>query len=260
MRLIKILICAAILPIVQIAHAQEKGELALTVSPAFKWLTSAEPYGNIHLTNDGTGDAEITITTTGVAAEGLFGSAETSTPAVPFGDLTERLVLFPSRMILAAGETRIVRYSIDDAVGLPTGGHVAFVHTRILPRTPINQAQTPVAAAALRINYEMVVPLVMIAGVGEPAISIRVVSHAPEELVVELENTGNSPWGGRVHLESVDGLESYGLSSLTLFRTRELVFDLEGPLPDSVRFVFDEELYTIPQHSFTTPAPITITL
>ena len=105
-----------------LSHAQES-ELALKVAPAFKWLTEASPYGDIRLTNEGTVASEITIITTGL-----------DSPPGRIGDLAPHLTVFPPRMILEPGETRILRYAIMDMAPLSAGGHAALLKAHIPAR------------------------------------------------------------------------------------------------------------------------------
>lgn len=252
-----ILVLTALLCVHNLSQAQEKGEVALTVAPGFKWLTEATPYGSLRLTNDGTSVSEITITTHSL------GDSLNAAPAIPepsrIGDIANQLTLFPPRLILEPGETRVVRYSIRDVHSLPIGGHVALVRVHLLPRTPVSQSQTPSAAAALSINYALLVPLVLIRESGTPEIRVRIVLNTPDKLTVALENEGDSPWAGNIHVESVDGLTLYGSSPAVLFGEKEVEISLSAPIQEPVRFVFDEKLPTMPEHILRTPAPITLT-
>lgn len=233
-----------------LSWAQEESELALTVVPAFQWLTDAEPWGTLRLTNKGTAASEITISIDPL----VDAVGETA-----FGDLEQHLTLFPPRLILEPGETKIVRYSIKDTPSLSPGGHVAFVRLHMDRRTPISGQQTPNTAASLRLNYAMLVPLVFVRESGEPQIDVRVVSQSPDMLVVALENRGNSPWGGNIRVESADGLTTYGSTTAVVFGTKELEVVLDAPLPGTVRFVFDEDLERVPTPAIHTPEAVTIT-
>ncbi|MXW82045.1 MAG: hypothetical protein F4107_01540 [Gemmatimonadetes bacterium] len=246
-------ILAATLLFAHVSQAQETSELALKVTPAFKWTTDAAPYGDIQLSNPGTATAEITIIATGIEVD----PDRTDAPQV-IGDLSKHLTVFPPRLIIPPGETRIVRYAVMDAAPLSEGGYVALIHARMARRTPVDQLQTPSAATALRINYELVVPLILLKGVGEPEIVVQIASQDDEQIVLDLRNQGNSPWAGTVHVSSEDGQQSFGSGTVVIFLRRELEIALLAPLPDTYRVVFESDLDWIPEHSLRTPTPILV--
>ena len=235
------------------AYAQETSELALKITPAFKWTTDAAPYGDIQLLNPGTATAEITIIATGLEL------AQDQTDILSaIGDLSEYLTVFPPRLIIPPGETRIVRYAVMDPASLSEGGYVARIHARMARRTPVDQLQTPSAATALRINYELIVPLILLKGVGVPEIVVQIAREDGEKLILDLSNHGNSPWAGTVHLSSEDGQQSFGSGTAVLFLQRELEIALLSPLPDTFQVVFESDLDWIPEHSLQTPPPILV--
>ena len=246
-------ILAASLLLANVSHAQETSELALKVTPAFKWTTDAVPYGDLQLRNLGTATAEITIIATGIegAADG---------PAAPqgIGDLSKHLTVFPPRLIIPPGETRIVRYAVMDPTPLSEGGHVALIHARMARRTPVDQLQTPNAATALRINYELVVPLILLKGVGAPEIVVQIASQDDETIILDLSNHGNSPWAGTVRVFGEDGQQSFGAGTAVVFLQRELEIVLLSPLPDTFQVVFESDIEWIPEHSLRTPTPILV--
>lgn len=245
-------LCLLVLPLLlpHVAQAQEKSELALRVMPAFKWTTEAVPYGDIRLTNEGTATAEITISTTSLDAP--------PEASASIGDLSPHLTVFPPRMIIPPGESRILRYAIMDTTPLDEGGHVALIKAGFARRTPVSQLQIPAAAASVRLNYELVVPLVLLKGVGEPEIVAQIVSQDPDKLILNLNNHGNSPWAGTIHLSSEDGQQSFGAETGVIFLERELEITLQAPLPDSFHVVFVSDLTWIPEHSLRTPSPIPV--
>ena len=246
-------ILAATLLLAQVSQAQETSELALKVTPAFKWTTDAVPYGDIQLSNPGTVTAEITIVATGI-------EVAPDRPAAPqtIGDLSKHLTVFPPRLIVPPGETRIVRYAVMDPTPLSEGGHVALIHARMARRTPVDQLQTPSAATALRINYELIVPLILLKGVGEPEIVVQIASQDDEKIVLDLSNQGNSPWAGTVRVASEDGQQLFGSGTAVIFLQRELEIALQAPLPDTFRVEFNSDLDWIPEHSLRTPTPILV--
>ena len=246
-------ILASALLLAHMALAQEKSALALRVIPAFKWTTESIPYGDIRLTNEGTAIAEITITTTSIGAP-------PGRPDAPsgIGDLSQHLTVFPPRMIIPPGETRILRYAIMDTSPLDEGGHAALIKARFARRTPVDQLQTPSAATALRLNYELVVPLILLKGVGEPEIVAKIASQDADKLILDLNNHGNSPWAGTVYLSSEDGQQSFGSQTGVIFLQREIEIALLTPLPDTFRVVFESDLDWTPEHSLRTPDPILV--
>ncbi len=246
-------ILAATLLLTHVSQAQETSELALKVTPAFKWTTDAVPYGDLQLRNPGTAAAEITIVATGIEAD----PDRTDAPSA-IGDLSKHLTVFPPRLIIPPGETRIVRYAVMDPTPLSEGGHVALIHARMARRTPVDQLQTPSAATALRINYELIVPLILLKGVGEPEIVVHIASQDNEKVVLDMSNQGNSPWAGTVRVSSEDGQQSFGSVTAVVFLQRELEIALLSPLPDTFRVVFESDLDWIPEHSLRTPSPILV--
>ena len=190
-------ILAATLLLAHVSQAQETSELALKVTPAFKWTTDAVPYGDIQLRNPGTATAEITIVATGIEV-----APDRPAKLQTIGDLSKHLTVFPPRLIIPPGETRIVRYAVMDPAPLSEGGHVALIHARMARRTPVDQLQTPSAATALRINYELIVPLILLKGVGEPEIVVQIASQDDEKIILDLSNQGNSPWAGTIRVSS----------------------------------------------------------
>ena len=246
-------ILASTLLLAHVALAQEKSALALRVIPAFKWTTESAPYGDIRLTNEGTAIAEITITTSSIGAPLVPPDAPSA-----IGDLSQHLTVFPPRMIIPPGETRILRYAVMDTSPLRAGGHAALVKARFSRRTPVDQLQIPSAATALRVNYELVVPLILLKGVGEPEIAVTIASQDADKLILDLNNHGNSPWAGTIHLSSEDGQQSYGSQTGVIFLQREMEFALQTPLPDTFRVVFESDLDWVPKHSLRTPDPILV--
>ena len=245
-------ILAATMLFLSAPRAQTESELKLEVDPAIKWLTEAQPYGDLRLTNHGTVELEITIAPTGLEMiPGL--------PLPTIGDLSPHLTVFPPRMILSPGETQILRYAVMDLSPLSDGGHVARIIARIARRTPLSQLQTPAAAASLLINFEMVTHQVLLKGVGEPEMSAEVLSLEAEKIVMGLTNHGNSPWAGRIHLLSEDGQQSFGTADATLFLHREVEITLDADLPKSFRLEFETDNIWIPPHSIRTPEPILVT-
>jgi len=240
-----ILIAIFLISGTHLCSAQEKSEMALTVSPAFKWLTEGTPYGDLRITNDGTVPSEIIITTTGLDEPSEI------------GDLSTYLTIFPPRMILSPGETKILRYAIMDVAPITEGGHVAIIKAQMARRTPVDQAQIPVAAAALRINYEMIIPIILIKGVGEPEIEATVISQTDDQLILAMINRGNSPWSGMIYVESQDGQSLFGSIGATIFQQRDLEIDLIAPLSETFKISF-EERWT-PERSLRTPAPLLFT-
>ncbi len=235
----------ALLFSVHLCYAQEKSEIALTVSPSFKWLTEGAPYGDLRLTNDGSVQSEIIITVTGLEDSSAI------------GDLSSHLTVFPTRMILSPGEIKILRYAVMDIAPITDGGHTALIKARMARRTPADQLQVPSAAAALRINYEMVIPIVLIKGMGEPQIHATVNRQEDEKLILEMTNRGNSPWSGIVHVESENGESLVGSTGALIFHQNDVEIDLIAPLPNPFRVSFEENW--TPERSLRTPAPILLT-
>jgi len=228
-----------------LCYAQEKSEMALTVSPAFKWLTEGAPYGDLRITNEGTVSSEVTIRATGLG------------DASRIGDLSTHLVVFPPRLILSPGETRILRYAVMDMAPIQDGGHTALIKARMVRRAPVDQGQIPAASAALRINYEMVVPIILIKGMGEPEVKATIKSYEEDQLVLDMTNQGNSPWSGIVHIESENGESILGSIGVTIFEERQVEIELIAPLPNPFRVSF-EESWT-PERRLRTPDPILFT-
>jgi len=246
-------ILAATLLLTHVSQAQETSELALKVTPAFKWTTDAVPYGDLQLRNPGTAAAEITIVATGIAAD----PDRTDAPSA-IGDLSRHLTVFPPRLIIPPGETRIVRYAVMDPAPLSEGGHVAFIKLRMARRTPVDQVRIPDTAHAIRINYELRVPLILLKGVGEPEIVAQIASQDEKKLILNLSNRGNSPWAGTVHLSSADGLQSFGSGAVVVFQEGTFEIALLAPLPDTFQVGFESDLDWIPEHSLRTPTPVLV--
>ncbi len=242
-----------ILTITQTLSAQPLSDLALSVSPAFRWMTEAQPYGDIQLTNNGTVASEITIVTSGLPAIDSL-----STPPSTIGDLSPHLTVFPPRVILEPGETKIVRYAIMDTTPIPDGGHTALVKARLARRTPIDQIQSPTSAASLRINYEMVVPLILIKGSGAPEIHVISTTKEPGMISLNLTNHGNSPWSGTVHLLSEDGRTSFGSKTTTVFHQREIEVELDAELPPTFQVSFEPAEEWVPVHSIQNPPALLV--
>lgn len=244
--------------------AQEEGELAVTVSPPFAWLTEAAPYGSIRLENTGSRTSEVIIevdygeikTLTGEGDGVVFNEPST------LGDLSPHLVVFPPRTILAPGEVQTVRYSVRDAALLPAGGYVAMVRCLLIPRIPVGSGQIPASSAGVQINYALIIPILLIRGDGLPRIHAELVAHNEASATIFLQSESGLPWGGWVRLESADGTRVYGTSDITLYTERELKIPLDTPLGEQFRVVFDDEIHWLPpliQSRLAPPPPILIT-
>ncbi|MCY3630286.1 MAG: hypothetical protein OXG94_09770 [Bacteroidetes bacterium] len=172
-------LCATILMIPPAAQGQDTGDTALTVTPAFAWISESSPYGDVRLTNPGTRSVEVLFDLAyGVIEANQDGSGNIirmDTSRVE-GNLTEHLTIFPPRMVIPPGETQLMRYAVD-LTTLPDGGYTTILLCSIAPRALVNPEQIPDPASTIQIHFTMSVPLILQKGIGAPQISARILER-----------------------------------------------------------------------------------
>jgi len=232
------------------AQSQDTGDTALTVTPAFKWVSEAQPYGSISLINSGTRTVEVILDVGyGVieaSPEGIGNIIRMDTAQVA-GNLTQHLTLFPPRMVIPPGETQTLRYLVNQINELPDGGYSAMIICNISPRAPVDPDQVPISASAMQIDFSLSVPLIMNKGVGIPRMSADVLAVDSTAIKLFLTNPTPIPWGGTVRLMSLDEEMEYGSAGVSvLFANREVIIPLDSPIEDAARIVFDGEVSWMP--------------
>ena len=243
------------------AMAQDdRGSTSITVSPSFAWFTESTPHGHIDVSNLGTRPVEI-------IADPVFGVIGTSTDGrssgvlmggehAPMRDLTDHLTIFPPRMIIPPGKTQTVRYMVPEASLLPDGGYTTMVSFRASQRAPVIPGQVGATAAGVQIMYTLTVPLVMIRGEGQSALSVASITPTDDgqEVAVLLVNDGNFPWAGTVVLSDDETGEIFGEASTSVYSQRIVPVKTESPISDTIRVMFKRNLsYSGAAHSRVAP-------
>ena len=215
------------------------GQAALSVTPAYAIITRDAPHGTFTLRNEGTEGVEIVIS----ARYGVIATQNQSTDVIlgeggMLGDLTEKLLFFPDRCILAPGDERVVRFLVDDVAAADEKAHITLMHFEMRERGAPSLEQVPVVASALSIVYNLVTPLVFLGGISRPVLEARMVRTLPEELVLELSARNAWPFLGGITVVHEGAV--IGRVETAVYTRRQVSIPLSpGPLPDAVTLEFD---------------------
>lgn len=215
------------------------GQAALSVTPAYAVITRDAPHGTFTLRNEGTEGVEVVIS----ARYGVIATDNQSTDVMlgeggMLGDLTEKLLFFPDRCVLAPGDERVVRFLVDDVAAADEKAFITLMHFEMRERGAPSLEQVPVVASALSIVYNLVTPLVFVNGISQPILNARAVRAAPGELVLELSALNAWPFLGGVSVVQEDA--AIGRVETAVYTRRWVTIPLlPGPLPDAVTLTFD---------------------
>ncbi len=249
---------------------QAAGQVSLSVTPAYAYLTEEAPHGAFVLRNDGTERAEVLVSARyGVIASDEGGEATHVTLGEGglLGDLTVRLRFFPDRLLLEPGMERIVRFLVQGASRLPLGGHVALMHFQMQERRSALEEQVPAVATGLSIVYNLVAPVVLFKGEGATALSAEVLPAEGGVLRLVLTNRSVFPFVGGITASVERGGEQ-----VTLGRAESAVYTrrcVDIPLSEvvhaggKVRLAFDAHYGSLPlevSRRLRVPPPLEIDL
>ncbi len=260
-RISRFLLCwvALLSVVIQTKVTALPGQVSLQVSPPAVYVTDEQPHGHFELSNAGRENVEVIIGADyGVLAnDPKTGEAFLAEDSGDFGDLTELLTYFPPRATIAPGRSQIVRFLVRDYDQLPAGrAYVALMQFRISEQTSIPQSDTPAAAAALRVVYQIVCPVAFLLGEGVSELEVVAAKAEPDQLRLMIANTVPIPFIGRTDVYHGDVL--LGTSNTAVFTTREVLISVDQPtIPDSLSVRFESE--GLPQsiiHRFPSPASV----
>ncbi len=246
---------------------QAAGQVSLSVTPAYAYLTEEAPHGAFVLRNDGTERAEVLVSARyGVIASDEGGEATHVTlgEAGLLGDLTERLRFFPDRLLIEPGAERIVRFLVPGASRLPRGGHVALMHFQMQERRSTVEDQVPAVATGLSIVYNLVAPVVLLKGEGAAVLSAEVLPAEDGVLRLMLTNRGAFPFVGGITASVERGGEqvTLGRAESAVYTRRRVDIPLSDvPSGGKVLLEFDAHYGSLPlavSRRLVVPAPIEI--
>lgn len=245
------------------------GQVSLSVTPAYAYITEQAPHGSFVLRNDGTERVEVVVTAQyGVIESDVQGAAThvTLEEGGLMGDLTGHLTFFPDRLIIEPGQERFVRYMARNTTSLPDGGHIALMHYQMQERHSVREDQVPAVATGLSIVYNLVAPIVLIKGEGTPLLHAEVLGFDDDTLHLLVTNRGSFPFVGGIAATTWKNGEQVTLGRVesAIYTRRRVEIPLSG-LPESGRVLlqFDKTYGSMPlevSSRFTAPAPIEIEL
>lgn len=244
------------------------GQVSLSVTPAYAYITEQVPHGSFVLRNDGTERVEVVVTAQyGVIESDVQGAATNVTlgEGGPMGDLTGHLTFFPDRLIIEPGQERFVRYMAQSPTSLPDGGHIALMHYQMQERHSVREDQVPAVATGLSIVYNLVAPIVLVKGEGAALLSAEVLGFGDDALHLLVTNRGTFPFVGGITATTSQGEQvALGRAETAIYTRRRVEIPLTD-LPESghVLLQFDKTYGSMPlevSSRFTVPAPIEIEL
>lgn len=215
------------------------GQATLSVTPAYAAITQEAPHGTFTLRNEGTESIEIVVS----ARYGVIATEHDATDVVlgkggRLGDLTDHLLFYPDRCILAPGDERVVRYMVDNTAAAADKAYITLMHFEMWERGTPSLEQVPVVASALNIVYSLVTPLVFINGTSRPALEARLVRLEPGALVLELAVQNEWPFLGGVTVSN-DGKPMHRVETV-VYTQRQIVIPLKSEeLPSAITLQFD---------------------
>ncbi len=244
---------------------QAAGQVSLSVTPAYAYITEQAPHGSFVLRNEGSERVEVVVSALyGVIESDPDGEATHVTLGEGglMGDLTRHLTFFPDRLIIEPGQERFVRYMVKSALQLPDGGHVALMHYQMQERHSAREDQVPAVATGLNIDYNLVAPIVLIKGEGAALISADLLSAGDGSLSVLLTNQAPFPFVGGITVTTASGGE-LGRTESAIYTRRRVEIPLSrAPAGETVLLQFDTRYGGLPAdviRRFAVPAPIEIT-
>ncbi|MFQ5569854.1 MAG: hypothetical protein ACE5G0_09280 [Rhodothermales bacterium] len=245
------------------------GQVSLSVTPAYAYITEQEPHGSFVLRNDGTERVEVVVSARYGVIESDAGGAATHVTLREgglMGDLTRHLTVFPDRLIIEPGEERFVRYMVKSPEGLSHGGHIALMHYQMQERHSVRENQVPAIATGLNIVYNLVAPIVLVKGEGAALLSAEVLSFEGGSISLLMTNRGAFPFvGGITATTWREGEEvTLGRAESAIYTRRRVEIPLSRvPTGGKVLLQFDTSYGSIPSEvsrHFAVPAPIEIEL
>lgn len=240
-----------------------RGQAALSVTPAYAVITRDMPHGIFTLRNNGTESVEVVIR----ARYGVIATQDSTTEVVldkggHLGDLSQHLIFFPDRSILAPGDERVVRYMVDNAARAEEKGHITLMHFEMQERAVASLEQVPVVASALSIVYNLVAPLVFINGESRPVLAAELVDVKAGELIIELTAQNAWPFLGGVTVTH-QGMPLQRIETAVYTRRRVLFQLPTEPLPDRITLLFDSDytgMTASVRRQLAAPPSVTLTL
>ncbi len=231
-----------VLPMTGMAQ-DDRGATEISVSPSFMWFTESDPHGYVEVSNTGTRPAEVITDprfgVVGTSDDGTRSGILVDGDFAPMKDLTEHITIFPPRMIIPAGATQVVRFIVRKAPLLPTGAYTSMVSFNITQRTPASQQQVGASSAGIKIQYGLVVPLVMIRGEGRTEIEVQSMDTDDEnKMSLMLVNKGEFPWAGKLLVTDDATGAVYGEATAAVFTRRLIEVPVTPPLGRDLRVVF----------------------
>ena len=245
------------------------GQVSLSVTPAYAYITEQAPHGSFVLRNEGNERVEVVVSARyGVIESDPSGEAThvTLDEGGPMGDLTRHMTFFPDRLIIEPGQERFVRYMVKSPGQFTDGAHIALMHYQMQERHSTREDQVPAVATGLNIVYNLVAPVVLVKGEGAALLSADVLSVEGGSLAVLLTNQTPFPFAGGITVTTGRGGEQVemGRTESAIYTRRRVEIPLsEMPSGGKVLLRFDTNYGGMPadvRSRFAVPAPIEITL
>ncbi len=248
---------------------QATGQVSLSVTPAYAYITDQAPHGSFVLRNEGHERVEVVVSARYGVIESDPGGESTHVTLGEgglIGDLTRHMTFFPDRLIIEPGQERFVRYMVKRPDQLADGGHIALMHYQMQERHSAREDQVPAVATGLNIVYNLVAPIVLVKGEGAALLSAEMLSASDGSLSVLLTNQTPFPFVGGITVTTGPGggQVTLGRTESAIYTRRRVEIPLsEMPTGGKVLLQFDTSYGSMPadvRSRFVVPPSIEITL